>query len=78
MSAALRLDCRGLFCPVPIQRTAEGIRSLAEGEEIELLADDPGVPGDLSAWCRGAGHALLEMKEEGGVFAARVRKRARR
>ena len=78
MNAVLRLDCRGLFCPVPIQRTAEGIRGLAEGQELELLADDPGVPGDLSDWCRGAGHALLELRQEGGVFSARVRKRVRR
>ena len=75
------LDCRGLFCPVPIVRTADAMRRMAEGEEVELLADDPGVPGDLKAWCKGAGHELVSLEispEGGGTTTSRVRKRSRR
>ena len=78
MTPALRLDCRGLYCPVPILRTAEGIGRLADGEELELLADDPGVTGDLDAWCRGTGHELVSLSAAGGLITGLVRKRSRR
>lgn len=73
-----RLDCRGLYCPVPIVRTAAEIRRMAEGEVLELLADDPGVNEDLPAWCRGSGHELLALTAEAGIITGRVRKRSRR
>lgn len=78
MSRTRLLDCRGLFCPVPIVRTADAMKRMAEGEEVELLADDPGVPGDLRAWCRGAGHELVSLTQEPGLITSRVRKRLRR
>jgi len=29
------------------------------GDEIEIVARDPGAPTDLPAWCRMTGHALI-------------------
>ena len=75
---ARRIDCRGLYCPVPILRTAEAIREMAEGEVLELLGDDPGIREDLPAWCRGTGHELLELTTEENLIAGSVRKRTRR
>ena len=72
------LDCRGLYCPVPIVRTADEMKRMSEGEEVELLADDPGVPGDLKAWCRGSGHELVSLEARGGLITSLVRKRLRR
>lgn len=74
------LDCRGLYCPVPIVRTADEMKRMAEGEEVELLADDPGVPGDLRAWCKGTGHELvsIEAGRDDNLTTSRVRKRSRR
>ncbi len=77
MSDSHLLDCRGLFCPVPILRTSQEIRRMEEGEVLELLADDPGVPEDLAAWCKGAGHELLALEREGSLIRGRVRKRGR-
>ena len=79
MSSVRRLDSRGLFCPVPIVRAADEMKRMVEGEEVELLADDPGVPGDLKAWCRGAGHELLSLvADRDGTITSRIRKRLRR
>lgn len=72
-----RVDCLGLFCPVPIVRIAEALRAEPEGGVVELVGDDPGIPEDLRAWCRGIGHELASLEEKGGVVTARVRKRAR-
>ncbi len=79
MSGATRhVDCRGLYCPVPIMRTAEAIRDMAEGEVLELLGDDPGIREDLPAWCRGTGHELLALTTRESLIACTVRKRTRR
>jgi len=32
---------------------------LQPGEEIEIVARDPGAPADLPAWCRTTGHTLV-------------------
>ena len=54
------------------------MKRMAEGDEVELLADDPGVPGDLRAWCKGAGHELVSLEVREGAITSRVRKRLRR
>jgi TusA-related sulfurtransferase len=56
---ALALDCTGMRCPRPIIEIARRIGSVAVGETVELLADDPATAPDLAAWCRMRGHTLL-------------------
>jgi tRNA 2-thiouridine synthesizing protein A len=68
------LDCRGLFCPLPIVRMKKVMGEMAEGEVLEVLATDPGSRRDFEAWCRKTGNALLGASEEGGVFTYIVRK----
>ncbi len=75
---ARRIDCRGLYCPVPVIRTAEAIREMAEGEDLELLGDDPGILEDLPAWCRSTGHELLALTTRETLISGSVRKRTRR
>lgn len=72
-----RVDCLGLFCPVPILRIAEVLKGAQEGEVVELVGDDPGIPEDLKAWCRGIGHELAWLEHSSGTITARVVKRAR-
>jgi tRNA 2-thiouridine synthesizing protein A len=71
----LSLDLKGLSCPLPIVKTARAIKELASGEEIEVLATDPGSVPDFAAWCRSTGHTLVESRLEGGVYRFVVRKR---
>lgn len=54
------LDVRRLLCPIPVIRTQNRVRELAEGDELEVLATDPGVLSDVPAWCRINGHEVLE------------------
>ncbi len=51
-SADLRLDCRGLRCPLPVIRLATGIGDVAVGDVVAVLADDPATRADVPAWCR--------------------------
>jgi tRNA 2-thiouridine synthesizing protein A len=70
-----RLNLKGLACPLPIARTAQGIRELRSGELIEALATDPGSVPDFSAWCRATGNELVEQSEDGGVYRFLIRKK---
>jgi tRNA 2-thiouridine synthesizing protein A len=69
-----RIDCTGLFCPMPIVKTREAIRDMAVGEVLEMLSDDPGSDPDMKSWARRSGHDLLEVSREGALFRFRVRK----
>ncbi|WP_157215812.1 sulfurtransferase TusA family protein [Flavisphingomonas formosensis] len=43
------VDTRGMRCPWPVIRLARAMRSVAQGEAVRLLADDPAAPGEVSA-----------------------------
>jgi tRNA 2-thiouridine synthesizing protein A len=56
---ALRLDCLGLKCPLPVVHLARRIVEIEPGQVIEVLADDPAAGPDIAAWCRMRGQELL-------------------
>lgn len=65
---ALRVDARGLSCPMPIVKTAQAMKTLGPGQLLEVLATDPGSVKDFAAWPKATGHALVDGGVEGGVF----------
>ena len=46
----LKVDASGLSCPLPILRAAQGIKTVASGELIEVVATDAGSVKDFAAW----------------------------
>ncbi len=74
MKADQSLDCIGLYCPMPIVKTAEKIKQLKQGEVLEVVADDKGIKQDMPAWCRATGHEFLGAEEEGGEIKVYVKK----
>ena len=74
MKADDSLDCIGLYCPMPIVKTAERIKQLKDGEVLEVVADDVGIKQDMVAWCEATGNELLGMEEAGGEIKAYVKK----
>jgi TusA-related sulfurtransferase len=68
------LDTVGLYCPVPILKTAERIRTLAAGQVLEVLSDDRVILLDMPAWCVSTGHVYLGFREESGEWRLFVRK----
>lgn len=63
-----RLDTSGLACPLPILKAKKAMKTLKEGETLEVLATDPGAPLDFEAFCTATGHRLVETSEADGVF----------
>ena len=76
MKADKSLDCVGLYCPMPIVKTAEKFKELKPGEVLEVIADDKGIKQDMPAWCKATGHEFLGIEEKDGefhVFAKKTR-----
>jgi len=74
MKADQTLDCIGLYCPMPIVKTAQRIRELEPGEVLEVLSDDIGIKSDMPAWAEKTGNEFLGAEEEGGEIKVYVRK----
>lgn len=74
LRADLTIDTLGLYCPVPIIRTAEAIRRIAAGAVLEVVSDDRVILIDMPAWCRSRGHEYLGSRQEGSEYHLFVRK----
>ncbi len=74
MKADQSLDCIGLYCPLPIIRTAERIKHLKQGEVLEIVADDKGIKEDMPAWCEATGYEFLGVEETSGEIKVYVKK----
>jgi len=68
MDTATVLDARGLKCPMPIVKTAQAIKTVEQGELLEVLATDPGAVADFGAWSRSTGNELVESSVTDGVY----------
>jgi len=69
-----RLDCVGLFCPMPILKTRDAMKAMAVGEVLEMTSDDPASEADMKSWTTRTGQELLEIDKHGAVFRFIVRK----
>ncbi|MFC1873715.1 sulfurtransferase TusA family protein [Chloroflexota bacterium] len=74
MKSDQSLDCMGLYCPMPIVKTATEIKQLKTGEVLEVVADDQGIKQDMPAWCDATGHECLGIEEEGKEIRVYVKK----
>jgi tRNA 2-thiouridine synthesizing protein A len=69
-----KLDCLGLFCPMPILKTRDAVNQMAVGQVLEMTSDDPASEADMKSWAARTGHELLEIERHGAVFRFIVRK----
>ena len=68
LAADRKLDCVGLFCPMPILKTRDAMKGMAVGETLEMLSDDPASEADMKSWTARTGQELLEIERNGAVF----------
>jgi tRNA 2-thiouridine synthesizing protein A len=74
LAADRKLDCVGLFCPMPILKTRDALKGMVVGQTLEMLSDDPASEADMKSWTARTGHELLEIEKNGAVFRFIVRK----
>jgi len=74
MKADVTIDCLGLYCPMPIIKTAEKIRDVSIGQTIEIISDDNGIVEDMPSWCKTTGQEFLGIEENGGEYKVYIKK----
>ena len=71
---AKRIDCIGLFCPMPIVKTRDAMKGMALGELLEMVADDPGSDPDMRSWTQRTRNELVLVEKNDGIYRFLVRK----
>ncbi len=57
------VDARGLFCPLPILKTAEKLATMKKGEILEVVISDSSSINDLKIWCSNNNNRIVEIKK---------------
>lgn len=76
MTARVTIDASGLLCPLPVLKARKALKGLKTGDVLDVLATDPGAPGDFADFCAKTGCRMLESREAGGVFHFAIEKGA--
>lgn len=66
------VDARNLICPLPVIRTQQKIEDLNDGDELLVVASDPGAMHDIPAWCRVHGHRIKSAAQSGDEYRVHV------
>ncbi len=67
------LDCAGLLCPLPVLKARKVLAKMQKGQVLCVRATDAMARIDLPHFCLQAGHAYLEVREEGPVTLHLIR-----
>jgi len=68
------LDCIGLFCPEPLFQTREQIDSIAVGDVLEVLSDDPAAEEDLKRFAKRTGNEVVAFENNAGKLRFLIKK----
>lgn len=70
----LKVDACGLQCPGPILKLKRAMDGLQSGNQIEVVATDPGFPKDVRAWCQSTGNQLVASNDDNGYHKVVIEK----
>lgn len=65
---AVRLDLKGLNCPLPVLKTRRALARMAPGARLLVEATDPMAAIDMPHFCTEAGHRLVGRATDGPVL----------
>lgn len=68
------LNVCGLSCPGPIREVFNKIKTLNEGDVLNVTATDPGFKSDIQKWAQTMGHEVLDAGFNGEAFYAKISK----
>ncbi|GAC1338214.1 MAG: sulfurtransferase TusA family protein [Beijerinckiaceae bacterium] len=71
----MRLDLRGLKCPLPALRTRKALKQAAPGTRLIVECTDPLSMIDIPNLLRETGDALEGQEGEEGFYVFRIRRR---
>ena len=67
------LDARNLLCPLPVIRTQNKVKTLADGDILKVICTDPGALSDIPAWCRINGHQVVTTEQQNRELTITIR-----
>jgi len=70
----LTLDLLGYHCPVPVHETRKALQGMADGEILEIIADDPETKHDIPMMVQRIGARLISIDEEMGEIRIIIEK----
>jgi len=68
------LNAEGLNCPLPILKAKKALKSVPQGEILEVRATDPGSVADFAAFCNQTGNELVSSSTEGDVYTFQIKR----
>ncbi len=71
--AEIELDTSGLACPMPIVKMSRKRRELKPGDVMKVISTADGFRNSVKVWCEREKAELVDFKEEGDKFIAKVK-----
>ena len=72
---SIRLDLRGVKCPLNWAHAKVRLERMERGQVLELVLDDPRGARDIPRAAEAEGYAMLSSETlEGGIFRLRIEK----
>ena len=71
-----RLNCLGMFCPMPVLKTKVELEKTPVGQTLEVIADDPAAELDIPSLARSVGQEIVAIQKEGKaihIFVKRIK-----
>jgi sulfite reductase (ferredoxin) len=68
----VRLDLRGVKCPLNWARAKVRLEQMTRGEILELTLDDPRGARDIPSAAEAEGYVLLESTTRNGIYHLRI------
>jgi len=68
------LDLKGLKCPLPALKARKALKSVAAGDELQVICTDPMAAIDIPNLIRETGDALVAQGSDGAVLTFVIRK----
>ncbi|MDD5021229.1 MAG: FAD-dependent oxidoreductase [Endomicrobiaceae bacterium] len=70
----IKIDACGLQCPGPIIKLASTIKTMKDGQLLEISTTDCGFGSDIEGWCNTTGNMLVNVENNGRVVKAVIQK----
>ncbi|HEY4731972.1 MAG TPA: sulfurtransferase TusA family protein [Gammaproteobacteria bacterium] len=74
IQVAMKLDAKGLNCPLPILKTKVVLNKMRPGEILFVEATDPHAEIDFEAYCARSRHELIRVSQAGDVYEFYIRR----
>lgn len=69
----VELDCKGMYCPMPIVQLKKATKNMSSGQILKLHATDPGSVRDVPAWAQKTGNEIIKTGQNGDVYEFIIR-----